>query len=124
MELSNVSVSAIKLNITHGILIPQSPNVMMFNVTSWTFWFTIFIFCICLWLVVEAAISSWKAKKEAGLLSEEVTKETEEDDIYAVAHDSEVGLTVKQLHLRQFYFAICWEQTFLLKFAILKYSPI
>lgn len=39
--------------------------------------------------IVEAAISSWKAKKEAGLLSEEVTKETEEDDIYAVAHDSE-----------------------------------
>ncbi|XP_072026380.1 pre-mRNA-splicing factor ISY1 homolog [Amphiura filiformis] len=39
--------------------------------------------------IVAASVSEWKSKKEAGLLSEEVTKEMEEDDIYAVTQDSE-----------------------------------
>ncbi|XP_038061483.1 pre-mRNA-splicing factor ISY1 homolog [Patiria miniata] len=40
--------------------------------------------------IIAAAVSEWKAKKEAGLLSDEVTKEQEaEEDIYAITHEPE-----------------------------------
>lgn len=50
-------------------------------------------------LVIAASVSEWKSKKEAGLLSEEVTKEMEEDDIYAVTQDSEVNSIARETGL-------------------------
>merc|ERR1711962_1404076 len=40
--------------------------------------------------IIAAAVSEWKSKKEAGLLSDDITKEQDaEEDIYAVTHDPE-----------------------------------